>query len=140
MGYNGLFLPLYIKLEGNKTAVTDAWKITRCNLKSGEKNADRLEMARKDGWDTVMRGACMESFFSVQLIYFMAILVTQLKCYDLITYLGIQITFHLLEAIKQVSFCHFFNSIKKRVKCTCVENKSISPRNSGLLFEQYPKD
>lgn len=83
----------------------------------------------------------MVSFFGVQLIYFMAILVTQLKCYNLITYLSIQITFHLSEVIKQVSFyTFFFNSIKKRVKCSCVENKSISLRNSGLLFGSYPED
>ena len=33
MEYNGLFLSLYIKLEGNKMSVKDVWKITRCNLR-----------------------------------------------------------------------------------------------------------
>lgn len=127
MGYNGFFLSLYIKLEGNKTAVKDAWKITRCNPKSGEKNADRLEMARKDGWDTATGWACMVGSFSAQLIYFMALLVIQLKCYDLIIYLSIQITFLLLEAINQVPFI-FFYSIKNRAKCTWEEHKSISLR------------
>lgn len=49
---------------------------------------------------------------SVQFIYFMAALVIQLKCYDLIRHLSIQITFLLLEAIKPVPFsmlgCFFF--------------------------------
>lgn len=106
MAYNKLFLSVYIKLEGNKTAVKDIWKITRYNPKSEEKkNADRLEVARKDGWDTMTRCVC---FFSTQLIYFMAILVIQLKCYDLITSLNIQITLLLLEAINQVLFLSFF--------------------------------
>lgn len=65
MGYNGFFLFLYIKLEGNKIVVKDVWKIIRCNLKSGEKNVDRLEMVRKDGWDIAIGWACMVGFFSV---------------------------------------------------------------------------
>lgn len=141
MGYNRFFVSLYIKPEGNKTAVKDVWKITRCNPKSGEKNADRLEMARKDGWDAVTRWACRVGFFSAQLIYFMAVLVIQLKCYDLIISLSIQITFLLLEAINQVLFLKsFFYSIKNRVKCTWGENKSISLRGSqGCYLENIQK-
>jgi hypothetical protein len=54
---------LYIlNLEGNKTAVKDVWKITRWNPKSRGKNADSLKMARKDGWDTMTRCACIGAF------------------------------------------------------------------------------
>lgn len=113
MGYYRFFLFLDIKPEGNKTAVKDVWKITRCNPKNGEKkSADRLEMARKDGWDTVIKSACMVGFFSVQ-FYFMAMLEIQLKCYDLIISLSIQITFILLWTINQVLFWNPFFEFNK---------------------------
>lgn len=133
---------LYIlNREGNKTTVKDGWKIARYKPKAEEKNADRRKMARKDGWDRVTRCTCVVSSFSMQLIYFMTILVIQLKCYDLITSLGIQITFLLLEAINQVLFYTSpFYSIKNKVKCTQGENERISVKGTqGCYLEYFQK-
>lgn len=108
-----------------------------------KKIADGLGMAREDGWGTVTGCVCTVSFFGTKLIYFMTILVIQLKCYDLITSLSIQITFLLLEAINQVPFLSFFfyyYSIKNRVKCTEGENKSVSlKRTQGCCLESFQK-
>lgn len=45
MAYQGFFVLLYIKLEGNKTVLKDTLKNhSRCFPESEEKNADRTEI------------------------------------------------------------------------------------------------
>lgn len=133
---------LYIlNQEGSKTPLKGVWKIARCKPKSWVEKCWQMGNGTKDGWDGMTRRTCMVSFFSVQLIYFMAILVIQLKCYDLITSLSIQITFLLLGAINQVLlYPPLFYSIKNKVKCTQGENESISLKGTqGCYLEYFQK-